>query len=259
MDNLYLELIHKEIDGVTTSEEQAQLKAHLATNPESQALHDDLVSVAGMLDRAKDQEPPPHLKDAILKALPTHKYARTPQRERSGFLATLIGAFQVRSQLAYAYTFSLGLLLGLGAFALFTNVLQPASADLTGVYGTIGLGEGILVEEVAIDESAVQGTAQVRTAGDLTTLELDLSTSQPLDVHLNFDEQVLSLTRFAQQEEASQAVMTTQAGKILLTTGNKNTYVFTFHDNDASDTDLHLQFRLGDDVLYEQSLATRIP
>src|SRR6266511_3898713 len=65
-----IELIHREIDGVNTPDESAAFRSLIQENPEARALEAELRQVTAHFERWEEREPPPHLKQAILDALP---------------------------------------------------------------------------------------------------------------------------------------------------------------------------------------------
>ena len=65
-----IELIHREIDGANTPEESAALRSLIESDAEARSLYADLRHVIRLFDLAGETEPPPHLRQAILDALP---------------------------------------------------------------------------------------------------------------------------------------------------------------------------------------------
>ena len=65
-----IELIHREIDGANTPQESAAVRSLLEQDTEARALEADLRHVARLFHQVGEREPPPHLKQAILAALP---------------------------------------------------------------------------------------------------------------------------------------------------------------------------------------------
>ncbi len=258
MDNKYLELIHNEIDRANTPEARVKLEAFLDENPEAQALYNELAALTGMLDKVEAQDPPPHLKQAILKALPEHTYAKAQPGKRFGLLGTLIEALQARPRFAYAYAFSVGLIVGLVAYALVANLTQPASTDLYGTLVSKDVARNLeAVAEAAIDLDDVHGTVQVKTSAGLVVIELALDTREQIEVRLAFDENALRLRSLTRQEDRSGHTLTTEDNHMSLTWLGEDTCIVVFNDRTASSTYIHLQLLHADDVLYERSLATR--
>ncbi len=65
-----IELIQREIDGANTPDESAAFRSLLEKDPEARALEADLRQVTALLGRVEERAPPPHLRRAILEALP---------------------------------------------------------------------------------------------------------------------------------------------------------------------------------------------
>jgi len=66
----HIELIHQEIDGANTPEGSAAFRSLVERDPEARALAAELRRVAQVFAQVAAREPPPHLKQAILDALP---------------------------------------------------------------------------------------------------------------------------------------------------------------------------------------------
>jgi len=79
-----IELIHREIDGTNTPEGHAAFRSLMVADPEARALEADLREVTRLFHQAGEREPPPHLKQAILDALPVP--ARAAPRTETGWL-----------------------------------------------------------------------------------------------------------------------------------------------------------------------------
>ncbi len=78
-------LIHQEIDGANTPEGSAAFRSLLERDPEARALAADLRRLAGLFAQVGEREPPPHLKQAILAALP--QPARASPEMNTGWMA----------------------------------------------------------------------------------------------------------------------------------------------------------------------------
>src|SRR5260370_35774152 len=65
-----VELIQQEIDGANSPEGSAALRSLLERDPEARAMAAELRRVAGLFAQVAERQPPPHLKWAILDALP---------------------------------------------------------------------------------------------------------------------------------------------------------------------------------------------
>ena len=80
----HIELIHQEIDGANTPEGSAAFRSLVEQDPEARALAAELRRVAQVFEQVAAREPPPHLKQAILAALPPQ--ARATSRTESGWM-----------------------------------------------------------------------------------------------------------------------------------------------------------------------------
>jgi hypothetical protein len=79
-----IELIQREIDGANTPAERAACRSLIEHDAEARALEADLRHLTQLIDQVGEREPSPHLKQAILDALPLP--ARAASRAESGSL-----------------------------------------------------------------------------------------------------------------------------------------------------------------------------
>ena len=92
-----IELIHRELDGANTPADRAAFRSLLEQNPEARAFAADLRRVTQLFDQVEAREPPPHLKQAILDALP--QPARASRTIESGWM-TRLRLFTERTEVA---------------------------------------------------------------------------------------------------------------------------------------------------------------
>ena len=260
MDDQHLELIQRQIDGDNSPEESAALEAFLNGNPDAKALHDDLSHVAGMLDGVEAREPPSHLKQAILDALPQAHHAKPQRKERFNPMTALIDGMRAKPRFAFAYTFGLGLVVGLVGYAIASNASQPLPADASGLQGAL-IGQGPAldipeVDEVPIEASGVVGTVKVRAGPDLVVVELALEVQETVEAKLTFDEEAFSLRAFSQLNDGPETSVSAAPGIVRLTTSGGNTHFFVLNNHGAATT-VHLELMAGENVLFQRTLGTQ--
>lgn len=176
MNAAELDLMQRELDGENSPEESRRLQSLLAENGEARQLYDELSAVDSHLRQAEMVEPPAWLKRSIMDSLPAR---RTDRPGLADFLRGLWETMQARPALAYAYTFVVGLAVGL---ALFAIALEGPSQD--GVVGT-------LVDAGAMEDLETRSSTPIELPG--FTAQVELMTSRELlvvDVSADAQEQV---------------------------------------------------------------------
>ncbi|MBI4364418.1 MAG: hypothetical protein HY568_03225 [Candidatus Latescibacteria bacterium] len=120
--------MNDQLDGVATPEDSETLKRHLAESPEARAKFRELGEVFASLNRVEMVDPPSDLRQNVLRSI---RLREAPAQARPGWLATLLGAFQTRPALQYAYPFVAGAGVAIVAFALLTGNARmgPAKAE----------------------------------------------------------------------------------------------------------------------------------
>lgn len=169
MDQKTIDLIHGDIDGLNSPEEQRELRRRLEASAEAREEHARMQALCELLDSVPDCEPPHGLRDSILAATPRPAAAReaglNPGRSRRGWLGAAA---------ALAATIA-------GVAVLLVSVPAPEQMDVSGLAGTIGRPSANLgVASLGLDAPGVSGaiTAQRHERG--FTLEIDLAADRPV-------------------------------------------------------------------------------
>ena len=158
----YLELIHAELDGRLTNQQQADLGGFLLESPEGRHLRDELRGLKAALEQIEPVEPPAGLRESILESV---RFRRTAAR-----------SWASPTTLRYAAAFAGGALISALAFQIGANQrsgLDPA--DMTGTMSpphasaTAPLQQG-------------QGSATVRETPTGLVLEYDLAAGEAVRI-----------------------------------------------------------------------------
>ena len=188
-----IELIHREIDGANSPEESAAVRSLMGQYPEARALAAELRHVTRLLDGVGEREPPPHLKRAILEALPQPARAVTPRAIVRWFVSQLSlvtarmeDVFMARKTMIYG---GAALAIVVVAASLVTGV--PPTG---GGAGTIGGGD-------------IPGVQQASRYRGRTMTQADVTLANPEIKALLQNDQILRLL----QSDALRQVMGTAA------------------------------------------------
>lgn len=184
IDEKYIELIHKDIDGIIRPEEQEMLKAYLNENPEAQTLYRELQQTVQMLNQVEEIEPPANLKKSIMKSIDANK--RKTRRWKAASVSVISRLFAKP-----AYAFAGGMVAGLLFYGVVVeNMIQKYSPDTNGLHGTIGISEDIdgkkaQTEPVTLPE--IKGTLSLWQAENAVWVEANLTTPYECDIILEYD------------------------------------------------------------------------
>ena len=192
MKTKYIELIHKEIDGVITPAEKQTLADALRRDPELSQLHKELKYTAEILGKVPAVESPPELKKKIIQAIDFSRY--TPKAESITWLSRITN-WVTTPRLRLAYAVAAGIVLGfLISLLVIRNPYSDQSIPLSELYGTIGINDHnfVTLKELAIDQEGVRGTVILNSYQDMIWFEVSLQSSQSSEIHFIYNGQNIS-------------------------------------------------------------------
>jgi hypothetical protein len=163
IDERVLELIHGDIDGINTPEEQQELRRHLMASEAVRHEHARMRELDRLLTALPLHEPPPGLRNAILARVNWR-----PGRSWAGRRNWFAPALGMAAALAGV------------TFLLFTAPRFP-ELDRQVLGGTFARSS-TAVSSMRVDEHLVSGGLTLRADGRGLVLELDLRADQPLSV-----------------------------------------------------------------------------
>ena len=260
IEEKYIELINKEIDGVNSPKDSAKLEEYLTKNTEAQELYSELVMTSNMLNNVNELEPHPNLKKNILNSIQWDKYTVKASKARRNPFESLINALQFNFNFKYAYAFAVGLIMGIVTYSLFVeNVQRNTSTDISDLYGTMilkGIPESFEIAnyiEINLDE--VYGTINIRYSKDIVLAELNLKTQQEIEMVFEFDEDDIRFNGFIQLNNVRNNLDISE-NYLKLTNIGENKYIIIFNDKTQSVTPMNFKIFLSDVLLYEKSVST---
>ena len=248
VEQKYVEMINAALDGELSDTERAGLTEMLATNPEAQAIYDDLAGVCDALDSMPKVEPPAHLKYAILDSVTTSK---TIPSDQSGSRPAIFAMPVFRHAVAFAA----------GAFMTFAlvssnRISDQAFDDITGLVGTISETEfaNPNAQSINLTMSELAGTVTISKIGALTVLEFNLVAAGPLEIVAGFSDADMWFKGFAQLENDGASV-SAGAGVVRMTMQGRNRYAMYLHHAGSNGAAIHLQFFAAGTLIHEADLT----
>jgi hypothetical protein len=255
--------INREIDGMSTPEESAQLKDLLASNEEARAYYEDLSRLSTMLSSVDEVEPPAKLKSGVMSAIEMKKAAQAPAStlrpvpapEKVSFLHTILHGYQRRGEWAYAFSFAAfvaGIAIGFLGFTALGNGFTT-SGDTSQFTGSMTPFKDFeIVDTKPLDENGVIGTVETRYTSNQIFTKIEVSSEQNLDIVVEFDGNLLSPIGF-HQEFPTPSGITLGANEMRLVHQGQNVYVLTLGYPAMSASEVHVKFYSGG-LLFERTL-----
>jgi len=139
MKTRYIELIHKETDGLITASEKRELEEVLNKDPDLRRLQQELKQTSEILRQVPPLEPSPSLKKKIINSIDFSRYAS--RIERADWLSRLTGwLWTPKFRLAYAT--AAGMVMGIVlSLLLLQSPFSNEPIPLSELYGTIGIND----------------------------------------------------------------------------------------------------------------------
>jgi len=197
IDNKYIELMNKEIDGEITKAEQEKLNRYLSANPEAQNFYDELRQTSDLLGTIPRVEPSPNIKKYVMNSIDLTRYSTS--KNPSKFRSLVLSLFAKPSP-KLAYAFALGIVVGILMYlVVLENVISKRGIDVTDFYGTIGISEKTgfkTLKAIPIALPEINGTIAIKRLENIFVIETDLNALQETEIQLEYDESYLQFSHF---------------------------------------------------------------
>ena len=216
MEEQYIELINREIDGLNNPSESERLRKLLSSDDEARKYYEDLSQISGTLKRMEEVQPPASLKSRILNSAILNTVGSRP---RVGLFANLADNFRHCPLTRYSLVFASGLCVGILFFVLANPWHQEIASDSSKLSGsTILLPEPALlpmIDSAQIQGEGTSGTFKTFNSGETVMVEIDVHSVERVRVELNSDPAELTFGGIKNLTESECSVSVTQ-GKIVL-------------------------------------------
>jgi hypothetical protein len=202
-------LMNDQLDGLATPAESEQLRRELASHEGARMQYRSLGAVFDALNRAEIEEPPPDLKQNVMRAI-HHRVEMVLVRK--GWRESIGAAFRKRPAFRYAYSFAAGAALAVLTFALLTgNPLTGSGIDSGPFSGTMlpSLGAGQLRRIDSREFNLRDGRvlAEMLSAGDRFVARITARAPEGTEVVVSYDPDSWSVAGLKQHPATANDVM----------------------------------------------------
>lgn len=230
IDERYIELINKELDGCNTEAESQELEQFLSGSIEALQYYDELLREAMALKRIEEVEPPPFLKTHILnsvKALPA------PAPSGFGWINTVMDLFRQRPIAKYTVVFASGLCVGILLLVFGEASRKEEIPDPSKLSGSMVLSREISrmqkIDSVAVDGSGFRGSFKTLRGDRTITVECVVAANEDLRVELSADLDELKFVGVNRLAGTDNDVMAT-GGRVIFTGTKSEHGLITFSE-----------------------------
>jgi hypothetical protein len=249
IDKKYIELINKEIDHITTVDEKVELQNYLQANEAARDYFNDLQLTNNYLDRLPDQEPTENLKKQIINSIDFNRYS-PKQHKQSAWSFIFAPKFRL------AYTFAIGIIVGIIAYALLVN--NSNSVNINDIYGTIGINNdgASTISELPLNLSDISGNIEIKGINKDFWFNLDLTSKEGFDVVISYPDAVkfqkvrLGLAKNIELSKEQSLIKTTNSS-------GSQKYSLLFTRNSPDPVTVKIQILRSGNTLFEHNLTIK--
>lgn len=254
-----IDLIHRDLDGTISDSDREALQKHLKADEEARRMHADLAQMHRTLADMPRVEPPPAIRDHVLRQIgPRWKSVRqaSPRRGLSEVFGSIIERFRVQPAIPFA--------VGIVAGALLLIPIAGQIGDGNGITGSQVAGTIIWdgpepeLESVGTREfntGAVRGTLSTsRTDGAVVAELVVIASGDPVNIEFTYDPWDVAFQGIASLRKPASYV-SADGDLVRLTHSGENLYRLAFADYPDKIATINVKIS-SDRVLWEGSIRT---
>jgi hypothetical protein len=202
-------LMNDQLDGLATPAESEQLRRELASNEGARIQYRSLGAVFDALNRAEIEEPPPDLKQNVMRAI--HRRVEMVL-VRKGWRESIGAAFRKRPAFGYAYSFAAGAALAVLTFALLTGNSLTGSGIESGPFSgtmlpSLGVGQLRRIDSREFNLRDGRVLAEMLSGGDQFVARITARAPEGTEVVVSYDPASWSVAGLKQHPATANDVM----------------------------------------------------
>jgi hypothetical protein len=258
VDESYIELMHKEIDGLIDAEERDELHEYITGNEEAKNLYSELIQTANLLKDVPVVSPPQNLKTQIMESLDWSRYRK---KARIPDLVSIVSNWFFRPQYRLAYAFAIGIAVGVSLYALFvstTSMQEPP--DNTDLYGTIGIQTSKDLKDlqhIPVEVNEINGGIHVRQFKDLIVFDVNLKAKTALNLSLQYEPLSYKFRGF-QHDDNNTVAFKEENNSVEISTSEDARYLVFFNKLNGKATPIDLRIQQGGQIVSHQSIYINV-
>ena len=256
IDERYVELINKELDGFNTESESKELQRFLSENDEALQYYDELRRAASALKRVEHVEPPSFLRTHILNSV---KSLPVPVRSGFGWVNTVQDLFRRRASVKYGVVFATGLCIGILLFAIVgpwrRDGMPPASKVSGSMVSRSETSRLQLIDSVTLDGSGFRSLFKTFRGDGTITVDCAVAAGENLRLELSPNPYELKFVAF-NRLEGTDIDMRAEGEKVILTGTKLEHGLITFTQVASPQQPIDVHIYRGGTVIGSVSIRT---
>lgn len=248
------ELMNRDIDGVISPTEQAELRAFLATNEVARAQFDELVRLNSQFKAVDRREAPAGLKSAIMADIPYHR-ASGQEVRREGFFEKYTRWF-VPSPGSYVLSGAMaGALVVVVVFAVFRGGSQIGRDQIGGTMAPIKVEAKEEIDKQVVRSGDAKAVVTSSVNGNGLIVDLSVTAPSGAAILVAYDQQQLTVSGLSSDGPALQALETAHGEIRFVATGSQSVRL-TFRSTASADGTIRVELT-QDGITTGEDLAIR--
>jgi hypothetical protein len=253
IDKRCIELMNREIDGVNSSTESAELRRFLESSEEARTYYRELGNLVEMFGTAGAVQTPKNLERIILSRIEEREAERSAISE--GVLSRHIFSPRRKLALAFAAGIAVGLIVLVALYRSFPGAFSP---DIASLYGTLAdrtpVGSALSVRTVPIELPDVSGELTVTYLEKAVLADISLTAGTETEILLT-PAQRLPLDGFRSRAPIDYA-MTSTDGSIGITVKGNCGYLLGFKDEHRIHPPIEIKIIANGKVVFDRTVRS---
>jgi len=254
VDEKYVELMQKEIDGDISYFEKARLANYLKGNEEARDLRKSLREIHQCLIEEPLIESPKSLRENVMRqVMPRPRPTINPLGSRQGVWESLVARFKLQPAIPFAVGVAMGVL---ALVPVISQNQEGARVDTTRLIGTL-LNSDLdtkVIDHKQISFGLVKGGVEVRTFEGWVLVDVALMSPDQVSLVLNYDTDDIAFYGLTNIDRGATFVETSDRELRLTHTGIRH-YYLAFTDNPDRVSEIAIRVEAGGEA-YEESIHT---
>jgi len=254
MEKKYIQLIHKDLDGLLTPSERQELDTALQADPELQKFSEKLLRMSEQLKQVPLLEPPPSLKQKIVESIDFNRYRA---KKTKPALFSRFAQWYAEPRFRLVYGLAAGIIIGiLTSLLLFPGLITQPPLQITDLYGTIGIHESDLnvIREYSVDRNSFQGAFKVKTYWNIVGCEISFQTNADTEIQLEYNQALLEFRGITTLESIKTDLKTTP-NLITLSASQSGNFLILFEKLSPSIFPITLKINQKDKNIFTQTMT----
>ncbi len=257
----YIELIQRRIDGELTESEEEKLQAYLADNADARKMDAGLREVSNALAGIEILDAPRTLKGRIMNLVEARSAVESiSSSPLSGLLDSFAALFSIR----YAYSFSAGAIAGIFILAViyqFNGGLSGiGDSDMRGTMVPSAAPKFEIVDSGKISLDGVEGEIQVFATRNVTMAEIHINSVSEIQISIGFEPSDYRFDGYRASGKTgatatTESTITVEGGIIQLSHIGQGSHVLLFSGLGRSSSPIVVKILSNNDI-YEATFST---